>query len=128
MHEQELDAVRCTGLGELRTAILGALPQNAVLRLVEECQPALDVHAWWLVGDGVGSKEVNSLSFHLSSAMVVTYLRLSLAERAERCSRLRAWVARTLDGGSRVYDGQEGFDISAVVPLNVFWPDDPSSI
>lgn len=124
MYGQELDVVRCTGLDELRAAILSALPENAVLRLDEETGHEFDVHAWWRNGH----TEVDSLSFHLSAAMVATYLCLPPAERADRCSRLRAWAAWTLDGGPRVNDGKEGFDISAVVPLNVFWPDGPSSI
>ena len=126
MQGQDLDAARRAGLGELRIAILEALPVNVVLRFDEECLPELEVHAWWRVR-GAEHEAVNSLSFHLSSAMVGTYLRLSPAERADRCCRLRAWVTWALDSGPRVNDGEEGFDVSAVVPMKVFWPE-PSRV
>lgn len=128
MHAQDFDAVRRTGLCELRTAMLGAFPEGAVLRLEEDCPPELDVYAWWRVSSADGHEAVNSLSFRLSSAMVAAYLQLPAAERPDRCARLRAWIAWTIDGGPRVSDRDEDFDISAVVPLNVFWPDRPPAI
>lgn len=123
MQGRDLDGVRCAGLAELRTAILGALPANVVLRLNEDCPPVLDVHAWWRINGPNGHDVVNSLSFHLSAAMLSCYLRLPAAARADRCSRLGAWVAWALDSGPRLSEWEEGFDISAVVPLRVFWPD-----
>ncbi|WP_316669293.1 hypothetical protein [Ralstonia psammae] len=128
MERQDLDAIRRAAHGELRTAILGVLPENAVLRLEDDCLSELYVHAWWRVSTIDGQEAVNSLSFHLSSAMLATYLGLPQAERADRCSRLKAWAAWALDGAPRVNDGEEGFDISVVVPLNVFWPDRTSAI
>lgn len=128
MERQDLDAIRRAAHGELRTAILGVLPENAVLRLEDDCLLELYVHAWWRVSTIDGQEAVNSLSFHLSSAMLATYLGLPQAERADRCSRLKAWAAWALDGAPRVNDGEEGFDISVVVPLNVFWPDRTSAI
>ena len=123
MYAQDFDAVRRTGLGELRMAILGAFPEDGVLRLEEDSAPELDVYAWWRVSGPDGHETVNSLSFCLSSSMVAAYLQLPAAGRADRCARLRAWVARTIDGGLRASDRDEDFDISAVVPFNVFWPE-----
>ena len=112
--------VHSAGVEELRTAIAGALPNGAVIRMSSDDAPSVDVHAWWRVGSYGSGRQVHSLSFRLTSLMVQRYLHLPEADRMAVCQRLAAWVTWALDGAPRRFDGWLGFDINADVPLGIF--------
>jgi hypothetical protein len=113
-------------LDRLRTALSEALPQHAVIRMSDDDGlSSVDVHAWWKVGTHGGGRQVNSLSFRLTSSMVQAYLRLQESEREAVCHRLTAWVTWAVDSAPRKFDGWLGFDINAAIPLSVFFPQYP---
>ena len=121
------DFLHSTRVDELHAALKGALPPHAVIRMNSDDAPSVDVHAWWKVGRYGSGRKVNSLSFRLTASMMQTYLNLPEPDRAAVCRRLAEWVTWALDGAPRKFDGWLGFDITADVPLDVFFQKEQAS-